>query len=214
MRIKFIGAFVPLIVLFSAGALAKEVKPTKQQKALLALTPDSVASQIAVKDDALETVVTVSSEPVWTEKQGLLGIVWNDNFLRAFVDKKTGKATIQVYEYIAYRGDWRHYNGVNYETPTGPETGNLDRISAEVVSCEGSDILGGCKLVEHLAFAFPAQFFGDVKYDPSNPSGWRYRLKSKSGRDWDSAFVAAEIIGFMRILEQVKSKYVPKLTPE
>ena len=122
----------------------------------------------------------------------------------------TGETTVQVYEYVAYHGNWRHYNRVNYESPDGPIAGDLQVISNDVVTCANSEIMGGCKLVEHVAFDFPLHLLSDFKYDPENLSVWRYRFKSKAGLDWDSGFLAGEMAGFLKVLSEIQKKY-PKL---
>jgi len=70
---------------------------------LLSLTMEHFRDTATVKDDALGTVATISTQNGYQEKRGLLRIVWNDTFLRGFIDKATGRRTFQVYQLIPTR---------------------------------------------------------------------------------------------------------------
>ena len=94
--------YAVFIALTATGADAAP-KINKAARAYLALTPADVRSLVQIQDDGLDTVATLDTQPVFLEKKGLLGIVWNDNFVRAYVDKKTGKAIFQLYQMVAYR---------------------------------------------------------------------------------------------------------------
>ncbi|MGL4833731.1 MAG: hypothetical protein ACRCXH_04890 [Shewanella sp.] len=185
----------------SSTVIAKE--PSKQVRELLALTPEMVEAKISVTDDPLETHVKVSSFPVWSEKRGLLKIVWEDNFLRGFVDRKTGKATVQVYHSLSYIGDWKFYDTVNYEMPDGLKSAKLDRLDSKALGCGRS----GCTLSEVVGFELPSEVLERAKHDPANPKAWFYRLKSKTGQDFNSGISAVEMEGFYRALVKVQAKY-------
>ena len=86
-----------------ASAEAAEQKVSKQARKYLSMTPDDFKACTAIKDDSLDTIAVLNTSPCFQEKRGILGIVWNDNFLRAFIDKRTGATTYQVYQYISYQ---------------------------------------------------------------------------------------------------------------
>lgn len=75
-----------------------------QIQTALSLTKEHFKNTTTVKDDPLDTVATITTVNGFQEKRGLLGIVWDDNFLRAFIDKKSGKTSFQVYQVIYYQG--------------------------------------------------------------------------------------------------------------
>ncbi|MCH2613105.1 MAG: hypothetical protein MKZ70_00195, partial [Opitutales bacterium] len=109
-----------LVALF--GLSACETTEQRTQTAL-ALTPEHFKSTaILVEDDSGGTAL-ISTKSGFQQKQGLLRMVYDDNFLRAIIDKKTGNVTYQVYQSIYYQASaWRFYRKANYETPDGPES--------------------------------------------------------------------------------------------
>src|SRR5688572_24936241 len=93
-----------LAALVSIPAVAAAEKLSKQVQQLLAMSPADFQRSVSLQDDALDTVAQFSSEKGFQEKRGLLKFQWYDNFLRAFVDKKTGRTEFQVYQWITYSG--------------------------------------------------------------------------------------------------------------
>ena len=139
-------------------------------------------------------------------------IVWDDNFLRAFVDKKTGETRYQVYNVIYYKSSsWRFYYQANYETPNGPKTCQLTIISHDV-DCTGSKY-GGCTYNEHVAFLVEEELLRTIaekyktSWQPGIKAAWRYKLKAKAGSDYQDGILPAEIVGLLeRVDEYKKSK--------
>jgi hypothetical protein len=174
-----------------------------KQPDLFSLPMEHFRDTATVKDDPLDTSVTVTTE------NGLLRVVNFDQFFRGFVDKKTGVETIQIYEWINYDGDWRFYETANYETATGPESTKVDSISRELLGC--STTLG-CTHVEHMAFMVPEALLRAeaAKYQPGQKSGvWLFRLNAKSGVEFKDGFTYAEIAGFLAKLDEISAKYRP-----
>jgi len=83
-----------LIALSLTGCVATQ---EQQVEKFLSLGSDHYYHTATVKNDGLDTVAIVTTRNGFQEKRGLLGIVGDDVFLRAFIDKKTGRASYQVY---------------------------------------------------------------------------------------------------------------------
>jgi hypothetical protein len=115
------------------------------------MTPGDFQRTATLKDDPLDTTAQISTQPGFEEKRGLLKFVWYDNFLRAFIDKKTGATQFQVYQYISHGGSWRFYQSANYEAPNGPESQPVTVINRSVDSCSTY----GCSYTEHIGFEVP-----------------------------------------------------------
>ena len=131
------------VALLCASARAEIPNP-------LSLTPQHFFETATIKDDAMETTAIISTVEGYKERRGLLNIVWNDNFLRAFIDKRSGAVTYQLYQRIYYEArHWRSYDMVNVQTPKGVETRPVTTIGQEVLSCSGG---GDCHFVEDLGF--------------------------------------------------------------
>ena len=187
-------------IIFMAAPANADSHTDKAAKVALALTPEHFRSTAKVSDDSLDTTATISTEAGFQDKRGLLGIVWNDNFLRAFIDKKTGVATFQVYQRIAYSGDWRFYQQVNYETPDGPQAVEVTSIAQDVVGCSA---YGGCTHDEAFGFSVPESLLRRIAslYQPGVALGWRFKFKAKAGDDWQDGMLPAEIVGMLQVVD-------------
>jgi hypothetical protein len=187
------------------------VSPQQQVQAAISLTPEHFASTATIKDDPLDTTATINTYNGFQEKRGLLGIVWNDNFLRAFVDKKTGRTTIQLYQVIYYQGSgWNFFQTINYETPNGPTSKPVTVISRDV-DCTGSRY-GGCTYNEHLGIELDEAFLRVIakRYQPGQMAIWQFKLNAKSGQEHKDGMLPAEIVGFLQALDSYRASHPSK----
>lgn len=171
----------------------------------LAMTPDDFAVAATVSDDDLDVRATISTEKGFSEKRGLLKVVWNDNFLRGFIDKKTGALSIQVYQRITYTArSWRFYSGVNYETPDGPAEAMVDKIGSNV-DCSNSRY-GGCTFTESFGFNVPEAVLrkAAAAYQPGAAIGWKFKYKARAGEDWPDGMLASEVAGFLKVVDNYR----------
>lgn len=121
MRARHIVLRLAVLMAAAAPASASADPLPHQVGALFAMTPDQFAAAADVKDDALETVATISTMRGWQQHDGLLRIVNDDGFFRAFIDKTSGETRFQVYHMVRYTEQHRaRFEVVNYETPDGP----------------------------------------------------------------------------------------------
>lgn len=180
-------------------------KLSKQAQRFLALTPSDFQRAMTMKDDSLDTVARISTEKGYQEKQGLLGIVWNDNFLRAFIDKKTGETTYQLYQIISYDGDWRFYQTVNYEAPDGPESKEVTVIDRSVDACGTYR----CSFTEHLGFDVPEQLMRQLagSYTPEVPRAWHFKFGSKAGVEFQDGVNVAEVVAILSAVDQYRASH-------
>jgi hypothetical protein len=180
-------------------------KLTKQQRQFLALTPADFERTMTVKDDALDTVARFSTENGYQEKHGLLGLASFDNFLRAWVDKKSGETTFQLYEWISYGGDWRFYDRINYETPDGPDSKAVTVIDRSVNGCSQF----GCSFTEHLGFEVSEMLLRKIaaSYDPVTPKAWHFKFNSKAGVEFQDGVNAAEIVAILSAVDRYRAAH-------
>lgn len=206
MRPSLLAPALVNIMLAMSSPASADSHTDKAAKVALALTPDHFRSTAKVSDDSLDTTATITTEAGFQDKRGLLGIVWNDNFLRAFVDKKTGTATFQVYQRIAYSGDWRFYQQVNYETPDGPEAAEVTSIARDVIGCSA---YGGCTHDEAFGFEVPETLLRRIAtlYQPGAALGWRFKYKAKAGDDWQDGMLPAEIVGMLQVVDAYRREH-------
>jgi hypothetical protein len=200
------GVCATALVVSSGQAWAASIE--KQFKEYMALTPEHFQRSATVKDDSMETIAVITTEPGFKIKRGLLGMVNDDNFFRAFIDKKTGKTNFQLYEFINYVGEWAFFETANYEGLTEVQSTTLDVLSREVGSC--SQMLG-CFKREVVAFDVDEAVLRRVAsgYDPSGKgtAGWKFRLKAKTGVQRDEGISPAEAAGILNAVEAYKKAH-------
>lgn len=201
-------ALVSLLSAGTAAAADREKKVSKQIQKLYAMAPDDFRSSATIRDDALETVATITTQNGFQEKQGLLGLVNSDHFFRAFVDKKSGATTYQVYKFVKYYGQWVNFELVNYETDKGPVSKSLDVLSRNVLECNQ---LLGCLHEETVAWNVDETLLRWIasRYAPGEAANtiWRFRLKGKSGAQADYGFIPAEVAGLLLAVDNYKRQH-------
>lgn len=199
MRTTSIIAALACIFIFS-GCATREAE-------LVNLSKEHFRDTATIKDDSLDTVAIISTVKGFQERQGLVGVVWDDNFLRAFVDKKTGLTRIQLYQIIYYQGDsWRFYHTINYESPEGPQARPLVIIDRDV-NCKFSRY-GGCMYAEHVGLEVDEQFLRLIAagYQPGQRTAWKFKFIAKSGNEYKDGLLPAEVAGFLDALDAYRGR--------
>lgn len=165
------------------------------------LSKEHFAQTVTLKDDSLETVATFDTQHGFQFASDVFGTVSEDDFFRAFVDKKTGKATYQLYWINRYRDSgWRYYNRINYNSPEGVKS-----VAAEViyrnVDCTGvGSTYKQCMYEEHLGVTLNDGFMRwlAVGYSPNDKAVvLKYKVSSKSGEEQGESILAAEAAGLL-----------------
>jgi hypothetical protein len=164
---------------------------------------DHFAGTTTIKDDALETSVLYSTEKGYQERRGLLGLVPEDQFLRAFHDKRTSKRRYQVYVALAYKSDiWREPMQANFGTPL--QTRAVTRVQRQS-DCKDRRKYGGCIRIEHVVFELPEEEFRRVAASatPADPDSkvWDFRLKTMDGKDYAGTLPIAEFVGLSKAID-------------
>jgi len=165
------------------GVSMAESRADKAVRKLSALTPDNVAERVTLKDDDLTAQAMFTTVPIYQETGGLFSGEPNDSFLRAFVDKRTGQVTWQVYTTINYTGpSWQFYEVANYQTSQGITQVPVTVIDRDVSDCARLD---GCSYTEQLGFNLTDEVIRAIAklYVPGAKLGiWRFRLEGQGGR--------------------------------
>jgi hypothetical protein len=176
--------------------------------ALLSLTPEHFRDTATVKDDPLGAMTTISTENGFVERRGLMGMVWNDEYLRGVIDKKTDQKSFQVYASITYRGNWRFYQSASYQTSGGPRSVPLAQIGKESDNCA----VGECIYTERVAFPVDEGLLRQLASEnaPGKPTLWRYKLIAKQGPEYMGGISSAEIAGFLARVDDYRALPVVK----
>jgi len=193
---------IALLLALSVTGCATTTSESQLQTAL-SLTKEHFKNTATVKDDFLDTVATITTINGFQEKRGLLGIVWDDNFLRAHIDKKSGKTSFQLYQVIYYqRSGWNFFQTVNFETASGPQSKPLTIIKRDV-DCTGSRY-SGCTYIEHVAFDVDEDLLRTIAqgYSPGQRAAWRFKFTARSGQDYNDGMLPAEVAGLLEKVDE------------
>lgn len=165
------------------------------------ISPDQVAAKVTIKDDSLESVATLTTEPAFKFKGGFTDRTRADSFLRALISKATGRTIYQVYARLSYTGD-RSFQSVNYENSTGPASALLT-INSGTVDCR----YGVCVWNRDLAFEVPEAVLRTIALRSSERPvrPWRFRFKASVGDDWTDDIAPAEIAGLLIAAEAFRN---------
>lgn len=152
---------------------------------------------VMIRDGPLDPVATFSTGG-FLAKQGQLLIVAHDNFLRAYIHKKTGRRRYYVHNIIRYRSsEWSFYSFVNYEAPDGPKLKQLIVIDRDAHCSEARNL--GCTFVEHVGFDVDEEMLRLIakEYQPGARLAWNYKLIPKIGEEYRDGILHAEVAGFL-----------------
>ena len=206
MNGKGLRSLFLLLALF--GLSACETTEQRTQNAGT-LTPEHFnITAIVVDDDSGDTAL-ISTKSGFQQKQGLLRMVYDDNFLRAIIDKKTGNVTYQVYQSIYYQAsDWRFYRKVNYETPDGPESVDAKFLRpplAHNFDCP-DHTSSVCAYNENVGFSVDRELLeSQVRmYEPNKSVKWRFKFIPRVGDDYSDGILVAEVVGFLQAVDAFK----------
>ncbi len=167
---------------------------------------------VTIQDHPSQPAVTFSTLKGFQDRDDTYNVVWDDNFLRGFLDKRTKAKTYQVYNVVYYAGSGadskrKHFNQAKYQTEKGEKTTPTTLIK-EHEDCTAIQFHGQCLYSEHVVFEIDGALLKTVanSYALNTPNNrnWRYQLISKSGENYDDKLQIAEIAG----LEETMDEYV------
>jgi hypothetical protein len=195
-RMRFsIAALAPFLVLelLTHAAYAKDPE-------LLSLSMEHFRDTATVKDDPADAAATISSEKGFAVHKGPMRMVWNDEYLKSVIDKKTGQKSFQVEAWIIYSGRWRSYETVNYQTPAGPTSAPVTQIRRETANCA----VGDCLYTERMAFPVDEELLRRLATASASgkPTLWTYKFVAKTGPDYAGGLSSAEIAGLLAKVDE------------
>ena len=175
----------------SVGDISAEYQKTALSK-YSELPVSHFVDKMNVKDDALET------EAVFNTRTGsrpnpsrdpYLSLISNrnDEFMRAIVPKSGGDIIYQMY-FSLQADDWRQPYQINFGEPLGSKA--IKRIAIDA-NCTG----GSCTNFEDATVTLTSAELDQMiaHLEANNLPLLRFRVKSQSDRDYDSAFSKAEL---------------------
>ena len=194
---------VGLLVLLSMAALAIlagcSINPTplEQLQRDMALPVDHFRKTMTVKDDAFDRIAILTTKRGAHVKRLIGQKNWSDQFLRGFIDKKTGKHRYQVYVSMVHEGwHWRQPYRANFGSPLA--SAETERIFRDK-NCYGKKNVP-CLRLEEVGFALPVEELNRVALGARaadlTRKVWQFKIKMKNGEDYIGAMPLAEMIAF------------------
>ncbi len=173
------------------------------------LTPEHFKRTATVEDDDRRPTATITTQSGFRPKSGLLRFVYDDNYMRAVIDKKTGNVTYQLYQSIFYQAsDWRFYRKANYETPNGLESVDAKFLKPPLAThfdCP-DHTSSVCTYNEHVGFTIDRERLESIAklYEPGKRVEWRFTFVPKDGDEFNDTLLVAEVVGFLQAVDSYK----------
>lgn len=159
---------------------------------------------LSVRDDALEATAVLSTINGFRQKHGLLGIVWNDAFLRAHIDKANRERTFQVYVIMRHQsGDWLFPYQANFGSPL--QSIKTDKVNSSV-DCTFHEY-SGCTYTEQVVFEVPEEElrrYGTAPATEEESKLWRFRIKTQAGVNHNDYLFRNEVLGLLEAVDEFK----------
>ncbi len=182
------------------------INPTQAQlqRQALGLSVEHFQNGVTVKDDAFETSAILSTQKGVVPPRQLLQKTWSDEFVRGFINKKTGAKSYQVYVILdRYGWGWVKPYRANFGSPlrTVP-TVRIDRekiCTKKKQPCTRREVVGFGLPPGELRRVVETASAGDLK-----TKVWGFKIKTKDGSDYVGTLPLAEIIGLYRAMQAYK----------
>jgi hypothetical protein len=141
------------------------------------------------------TGTVISTEPGYVRHSGLMRMIWSDEFLRAVIDRASGRKSFEVIAWVIYNGKLRAYDKVRYPGRSGETSLPTTVISRESSECA----VGDCNYTERVAFAVDEGLLCSLAAGAaaSQPVLWPYTLVATRGPDAAGSLSTAEIAGLL-----------------
>lgn len=169
------------------------------------ITPADFQKTATVRDSDLDTVATIDTSAGFMSKGSFFDRERTDNFLRAVVDKSTGRTLYVLYQTITYSGltdGWRNYDRVTYQASNGLKTAKLDVISRDVTSCIGGKL---CSFQEDFTTPLDEPMLRWIAARPST-APWRFKFQGRTeGEEWQDQLAPAEAAGLLAVVDAYRA---------
>jgi hypothetical protein len=202
---KHLVLIISIITLVSGCTFLRDLRQTTGK-----LDKDHFKQTMTITDETYNPIVTFSTILGTQNQLNAQKMVSDDNFLRGFLDKRTGKKIYQAYSVVYYGGPgsgagWKLFYQANYETPTGTKLASITTLKKEE-NCSSLEIYGKCVYTEHLSFKVDETFLRDLVKDHKPEEVWQYYLLPKTGQADSNTVLVAEIAG---LLERIDEYMIP-----
>ena len=167
------------------------------------LDKEHFKESIVVNEETSKSIVIFSTVQGASQHKQNSG-VWSDNFIRGFLDKRTGSKTYQIYHVITYSGPgngqgWKIFSYADYQTPQGTKLTPITLLKKEE-NCSAIEIYGKCIYTEHLTFKIDEQQL--YRITKAQTKKWEYHLIANSGTVLTDSLLKVEIIALLEKMNE------------
>lgn len=165
---------------------------------------------VTINEFAAEKVIIFSTIYGFQHRQSHQQVVGDDNFLRGFLDRQSGKKVFQVYNVIYYaqpgsQFSWKQFKQARYQTKVGQETVAVKVIKKQE-DCSALSLYGQCLYSEHVIFELDDNQVKELLEFYSNPATnnpvWPYELFPTLGASYPDKLLLAEIAGLVAKMDE------------
>jgi hypothetical protein len=162
--------------------------------AQLSLSMEHFRDTASIAEDPAAGSAAISTEPGYVEYRGPLRTVWNDEYLRAILDRSGDQKSFEIDVTLTYSGTRRSYRRAAYRTSSG-----LQEAAASLVKVETANCAVECMYTEHLVFPIEEQTLREIaaSYGPGKAALWTFKLLAKVGPNYNGEISNAEIAGLL-----------------
>lgn len=208
MHIMHIGMFARAAGACAVGLLLAACHPqmSLQERAamLRGLTDAHFRDTTTIEDDKLDLVAKFTTERGLAGEKDFSGYYFQDEYLRGFIDKRTGKRQFQLYFTVFYPGPQRVFNAATYETPSGTQQAIVTIINRSK-SCERDHGVTYCDYQEDLGLELSESLLRAIadRYGVGDPlqQVWHYKVTAHSGHDFSNVILPAEAKGLLEAMD-------------
>jgi hypothetical protein len=179
--------------------------PSQAQIAASRATPEIIAAQARITNDPFSKFIEIDTSSFYRERGGLLQVVTTDEFLRAFVDKKTGETSLQIYFSSRYLGDWIFYDRLAFIEDDGPQSVQAVSVAQETIGCSAYS----CEHLEDVSAEIPVSVLRAATLG-AEPR-WAFKVIGSGGQGVERGFFKTEIAGFLQAVERERVKAVTQI---
>lgn len=193
-----VAAILLLPAIGSASHAGAQYKPDKEERVAMAMSPEEVSLRLELKgqSDALEPAIWISTQPFLRGRSG------GDKFLRANIDKITGKVFYQLYLSSSFSQSLR-FDRMTYLVGGKLKTAKVERIYFDV-SCQRY----GCTHFEDFVVDLSREDLQALAAEGGGPY-WRARLFGQSVEGADVDVLRNETSGLLLAVDQQLARLQP-----
>ncbi len=181
------------------AALALSVAAVHARESdLLSLSADHFSQTATVQDNTAQGTIIVSTEKGFVERHGPLRTVWDDEYLRAVLNKNTGQKSFAVEVSFTYTGAHRDYKSAVFTENGESRTIAVAEHRSESVNCPTGD----CTVTEYLDFPVDESMLRVLAAGSAQPALWTFKIVGPPRKDYQGGLSTAEIAGFLARVDE------------